>query len=139
MRPAVAEAIEQMMAEQGDKFSLEKGSLGELERRTATSCARLHRMKWQDFKNTEHASKGRKTPATFLIGYAGILDGLLKSGVTNSAVWLNRLRENGFTGGRTIAKDHIAAHQHLISPARCAGAPQGDRRRRYTTGPGEAF
>lgn len=37
--PAVAKAIEQMMAEQGDKFSLEKINLAELERRTGISRA----------------------------------------------------------------------------------------------------
>ena len=39
MCPAMAEAIEQMMAEQGDKFSLEKVNLAELERRTGISRA----------------------------------------------------------------------------------------------------
>ena len=34
MLPAVAEVIEQMMAEQGDEFSLERINLAELERRT---------------------------------------------------------------------------------------------------------
>ena len=37
MNPVVAEAIKQMMAEQGDKFSLEKINLAELERRTGIS------------------------------------------------------------------------------------------------------
>ena len=45
MSPAVAKAIEQMMAEQGDKFSLEKVNLAELERRTGISRARLRRIR----------------------------------------------------------------------------------------------
>ena len=45
MLPAVAEVIEQMMAEQGDEFSLERINLAELERRTGISRARLRRMK----------------------------------------------------------------------------------------------
>lgn len=44
MNSTVATAIEQMMAEQGDKFSLEKINLAELERRTGISRARLRRM-----------------------------------------------------------------------------------------------
>ena len=44
MSPVVAKAIEQMMAEQGDKFSLEKVNLAELKRRTGISRARLRRM-----------------------------------------------------------------------------------------------
>ena len=139
MNPAVAEAIERMMAEQGDKFSLAKINLAELERRTGISRARLRHMKEHGFEETEHASKGRKAPTTLLSGYTGILDGLLKDGVTNSTVCLSRLRENGFLGGRTIVKDYIATHQYLVPPARHAVAPQGNRGRRYTTNPGEAF
>ena len=139
MSPAVAKAIEQMMAEQGDKFSLEKINLAELERRTGISRARLRRMKEHGFEDTEHAAKGRRASTTLLTGYTGILDGLLKAGVTNSAVCLSRLRANGFQGGKTIVKDYIAAHQHLVPPARYAVAPQGNRGRRYTTGPGEAY
>lgn len=139
MCPAVAEAIEQMMAEQGDKFSLDNVNLAELERRTGISRARLRRMKEHDFEDTGHASKGRKAPTTLLSGYTGILDGLLRNGVTNSAVCLNRLRANGYAGSQTTIKNYILSHQHLIPPVRHAVAPQGNRGRRYTTGPGEAF
>lgn len=71
MSPAVAKAIEQMMVEQGDKFSLEKVNLAELERRTGISRARLRRMKEHDFEDAEHASKGRKASTTLLSGYTG--------------------------------------------------------------------
>ena len=139
MSPAVAKAIEQMMAEQGDKFSLEKVNLAELERRTGISRARLRRMKEHGFEDTEHAAKGRKASTTLLSGYTGILDGLLKVGVTNSAVCLSRLRANGFQGGKTIVKDYIAAHQHLIPPARYAVAPQANLGPRSSTAPGDAY
>lgn len=129
MSPVVAKAIEQMMAEQGDKFSLEKVNLAELERRTGISRARLRRMKEHGFEDTEHAAKGRKASTTLLSGYTGILDGLLKNGVTNSAVCLSRLRANGYTGSQTTIKNYILAHQHLIPPARYAVAPQGNRGR----------
>ena len=85
MSPVVAKAIEQMMAEQGDKFSLEKVNLAELKRRTGISRARLRRMKEHGFEDTEHAAKGRKASTTLLSSYTGILDGLLKNGVTNSS------------------------------------------------------
>lgn len=139
MSPAVAKAIEQMMAEQGDKFSLDKVNLAELERRTGISRARLRRMKEHDFENAEHASRGKRATVTLLSGYTGLLDSLLKNGVTNSAVCLSRLRANGYTGSQTTIKNYIAAHQHLIPPARYAVAPQGNRGRRYSTGPGEAY
>ena len=113
MSPAVAKAIEQMMAEQGDKFSLEKINLAELERRTGISRARLRRMKEHGFEDTEHAAKGRRASTTLLTGYTGILDGLLKSGVTNSAVCLSRLRANGFHGGKTIVKDYTLSVRRI--------------------------
>ena len=51
MNPAVAEAIKQMMAEQGDKFSLEKINLADLGRRTGISRAKLRRLKEHDFED----------------------------------------------------------------------------------------
>ncbi|OUO25803.1 hypothetical protein B5F88_19320 [Flavonifractor sp. An306] len=71
MSPVVAKAIEQMMAEQGDKFSLEKVNLAELKRRTGISRARLRRMKEHGFEDTEHATKCRKASTTLLSGYTG--------------------------------------------------------------------
>ena len=139
MNPSVAQAIEKMMAEQGDTFSLEKLNLAELERRTGITRAKLRRMKEHDFEEVLHASKGRRAASTLLNGYTIILDDLLRSGVTNSAVCLDRLRKSGFTGGKTIVKDYIASHQHLVSAPRHAIAPQGNRGRRYFTSPGEAF
>lgn len=105
MSPVVAKAIEQMMAEQGDKFSLEKVNLAELKRRTGISRARLRRMKEHGFEDTEHAAKGRKASTTLLSGYTGILDGLLKNGVTNSAVCLSRLRANGYSNLVLVTTD----------------------------------
>ena len=90
MTPEVAKAIEEMMAEQGERFSLEKVNLAELARRTGLSRQKLRRMKTHNFEDTQHAAKGRKSPATLLSGYTGLLDGLLRSGVTNSAVCVSR-------------------------------------------------
>ena len=139
MNSVVAKAIEEMMAEQGDRFSPEKINLADLERRTGISRAKLRRMKEHDFEETKHASKGRKAATTLLSGYTGVLDGMLSEGMTNSSVCFSRLRENGYAGGQTTIKNYILSHQHLIPPARHAVAPQGNRGRRYTTDPGEAF
>ena len=139
MNPAVAKAIEEMMAKQGENFSLDKINLAELARRTGLSRQKLRRMKAHDFEDTQHAAKGRKSPATLLSGYTGILDELLRNGVTNSAVCLSRLKENGFTGSQTTVKRYIASHKYLVPAPRHAVAPQGNRGRRYFTAPGEAF
>lgn len=89
MNPVVAEAIQQIMAEQGDKFSLEEINLADLGRRTGISRAKLRRMKEHDFEDVQHALKGRKATTTLLSGYTGILDGLLKAGIVNSVVCLD--------------------------------------------------
>lgn len=51
---------------------------------------------------------------TKLSGYTGLVDGLLRQGIKNSSVVLDRLRQAGFDGGATIVKDYIAAHKHLL-------------------------
>lgn len=139
MNPVVAKVIEQMMQEQGEKFSLQKINLAELERRTGISRQKLRSMKKNGFEEVPHAAKGRKAPVTLLSGYTILLDNLLKSGVSNSAVCFDRLKKHGYAGGQTTIKVYIASHQYLIPPQRHAVAPQGNRGRRYNTEPGEAF
>ncbi len=52
MPPEVAKAIEEMIAEPGEKFSLEKVNLAELARRTGLSRQKLRRMKTYNFGDT---------------------------------------------------------------------------------------
>ena len=128
----ISQAIEEMKSEQGDHFSLEKINLAELDRRTGISRAKLRRFKENGFVFKPHALEGRKAPRTILTGYTAILDDLLRKGITNSSVCLERLRAVGFSGGLTTVKDYIAAKRQLV-------APQGSRGRRFTTEPGEAY
>lgn len=104
----ISQAIEEMKSEQGDHFSLEKINLAELERRTGISRAKLRRFKENGFVFKPHALEGRKAPRTILTGYTAILDDLLRKGITNSSVCLERLRAVGFSGGLTTVKDYIA-------------------------------
>lgn len=137
--PSIAQAIEEMKAEQGESFSPERINLAELERRTGISRGKLRRLKQNGFQNIPKGRDSGKHRITKLTGYTGIIDTLLKQGVSNSTVILNRLLESGFEGRLTIVKDYIAAHRHLIPAKRQQVAPQGNRGRRYTTGPGEAY
>lgn len=137
--PIIAQAITEMKAEQGDSFSLEQINLAELERRTGISRGKLRRLKRNGFQEIPRDSCSGKHKVTKLTGYTGIIDTLLKQGVSNSAVILNRLRESGFEGGRTIVKDYIAAHKYLLPAKRQQIAPQVNRGRRYTTAPGETY
>lgn len=137
--PSIAQAIEEMKAEKGESFSPERINLAELERRTGISRGKLRRLKQNGFKNIPKGSDSRKHKITKLTGYTGIIDALLKQGVSNSTVILNRLQESGFEGKLTIVKDYIAAHKHLLPTKRQQIAPQGNRGRRYTTAPGETY
>ena len=132
----IAQALNEMKSDLGDKFDLEKVNLAELERRTGISRGKLRRLKDNDFVDKPH---GRKAASTVLTGYTGILDALISKGVTNSSVCFDRLKENGYTGGLTSIKDYIAAHKHLIPAKRLIVAPQGNRGRRYSSVPGESY
>ena len=135
----IAQAIEEMKLEQGNNFSLDRINLAELGRRTGISRAKLRHLKQNGFAEAPHALQGRKSKQTILTGYTAILDDMLRRGVTNSAVCFERLRAVGFSGGRTTVKDYIAAHRHLVPAKRQLTAPQGNRGRRFTTEPGEAY
>ena len=129
--PIIAQAIEEMKAEWGDTFSLEQINLAELERRTGISRGKLRRLKKNGFQDSRRNGDSGKHKITKLTGYSGIIDTLLKQGVSNSTVILNRLQESGFEGKLTIVKDYIAAHKYLLPAKRQQVAPQGNRGRRY--------
>lgn len=128
---SIAQAIEEMKAEQGDGFSLDRINLAELERRSGVSRGKLRRLKRNGFQDLPRRSKGRKHAAAKPSGYTGIIDSLLRQGIKNSSVIRDRLRQAGFDGGTTIVKEYIASHKHLIPAKRQQIAPQGNCGRRY--------
>lgn len=135
----ISQAIEEMKSEAGNNFSMDRINLAELERCTGVSRAKLRRLKKNGFTFRSHALEGRKAHQTVLSGYTAILDDLLRKGITNSAVCLERLQAVGFPGGLTTVKDYIASHKHLVPAKRQLVAPQGNRGRRFATDPGEAY
>ena len=135
----VTQAIEEMKSEAGDNFSIASINLAELERRTGISRAKLRRLKQNGFKDYSHGRTGTKAKTTILSGFTSVLDSLISNGITNSAVCLERLREVGYVGGLTTVKDYIRSHKYLVPAKRQLVAPQGNRGRRYTSGPGEAY
>ena len=76
---SIAQAIEEMKAEQGDGFSLDRINLAELERRSGVSRGKLRRLKRNGFQDLPRSSKGRKHAATKLSGYIGIIGSLLRA------------------------------------------------------------
>ena len=135
----IAHALNEMKWEKGEKFNLDKVNLAELERRTGISRAKLRRIKKSGFIDLPHALTGRKAEHTLLTGFSGIIDELLRKGITNSAVCYDRLKENGFQGGLTIVKEYISNHKELVPPKRQLIASQGSRGQRYHTAPGESY
>ena len=102
----ITQAINEIKQEQGENFNLAKINLAELERRTGLSRSRLRHLKENNFIVTPHGRTGQKATATVLTGYSGIIDGLLRKGVTNSSVCFERLQEAGYTGGLTTVKTY---------------------------------
>jgi hypothetical protein len=68
-----------------------------------------------------------------------VLDHLLSSGISNTVICFERLKQLGYTGGHTTVKCYIRQHKYLIPAKRKQVAPQGNRGRRYHTSPGEAY
>ncbi len=139
LQEILTQAIDAMKSELGDKFTLESINLADLERRTGITRSRLRRLKANGFIVKPHGRTGIKATTTVLTGYTGMIDDLLGKGVTNSSVCLDRIRGYGYTGGLTAVKDYISAHQELVPAKRQLIEPQGNRGRRYATGPGESY
>lgn len=136
--PIIAQAIAEMEETFGEFSSIEDINLAELSRRTGLSRSKLRRLKANGFRETPHGIAGQRKEQ-ILDGYTAVLDSLLRSGVSNSSVCMERLHSMGFQGSLSTVKRYIAAHKNLIPAKRQQIAPQGNRGRRYTTSPGEAY
>ncbi len=139
LNETIAQFLNEKKSELGDKFSLNTINLAEMERRTGISRAKLRRIQGDGFVDKPHGLTGRKAKVTVLTGYTGIIDDLLRKGITNSSLCFDRLKENGYIGGLTAVKNYIAEHKDLVPAKRQIVAPQGSRGMRYQTEPGEAY
>ena len=139
LQEIITQAIEKMKKEQGSGFDIQKINLAELERRTGITRAKLRKLQKDGFVVKPHALSGRKAEKTVLTGFTGVIDDLLRKGVSNAVVCNDRIVELGYRGSLTTVKVYIENHKHLIPPKRQVVSPQGNRGRRYTMGPGEAY
>ena len=135
----VSQALNEMKEEQGIDFKAEAVNLVELQRRTGISRAKLRKLKKNNFKVTEHGRKGYTAQKTILSGYTDELDYLLRKGIKNSSICLQRLHDSGYSGGLTTLKNYILQHKSLLPAKRQQIMPQGNRGRRFVTKPGEAY
>lgn len=139
LQEIITQAIEEIKDELGDHFDLQKINLAELSRRTNISRSKLRRLKKNDFKVMPHGNTGKTADGTILSGYTGVIDDLLRQGVTNSEVCYSRICKLGYSGGKTTIKNYISRHKDLVPAPRQMVAPQGNRGRRYSSDPGESY
>lgn len=132
----IAQAFEQMK-KRNPCFSPDRVNLAELSRLTGLSRQRLRRLKRLGFR--DEPIRRPKTEPSVLEGFTATLDELLRSGVTNSTVCLERLRGKGYPGSLSTVKRYLSAHRDLVPAQRRLVDPQGSRGTRYQTQPGESF
>ena len=132
-------ALREMAAEEGDGFDPQTCNLAEFCRRTGLTRSRARTVRAHGFRSLPHGNSGRRTASGVLAGHTGLVDDLLRKGVTNSQVIFERLLGQGYAGGLTTVKTYIAAHRDLVPAKRRQAAPQGCRGQRFRTAPGEAY
>lgn len=115
----VTQAIDEMKAELGDCFDIEKINLAELQR-TGISRSKLRRLKRNGWKDLPHGNSGTHKKRNVLSEYTGTADDLLRSNVTNSEVIYDKLVKLGYKGGRTNIKNYIAANRAPVHASRYA-------------------
>lgn len=139
LQEIITQALEEMKRELGNQFNINTINLAELERRTGLSRSRLRTLKKNQFIVQPHASVGKIKQQNIMTGFTGVVDSLLKKGITNASVCYERLKELGYSGSRSSVRDYIQKHKHLVPPKRQIVASQGNRGRRYQTNPGESY
>ena len=139
LQEIVTQALEEIKESQGKNFDINKVNLAEMARKTGLSRRKLRTLKKNGFIVRPNAHLGQKATTTVLTGYTDFLDDQLRKGNRNSSVLFERIREEGYSGSRTTVKRYIRDHLDLVPAKRQLVAPQGNRGRRYSTGPGECF
>ena len=139
LQTIISQAIDDMKQKSADSFDIAHINLAELERRTGISRGKLRGLQKNGFHVKEHGNTGRKPKSLIMDGFTGVIDRLLRDGITNSVVLLERLQAVGFSGSLSTVKKYVKDHMFLVPPKRQAVAPQGNRGRRYSSGPGESY
>ena len=123
----------------GNNFDPDHINLAELQRMTGISRAQLRRFQKNGFQAVSKNTRSHRDRFAILNGYTGILDNLLKAGVTNSRVGFEHVRDAGFTGSQTTVKRYMREHADLVPAKRALVVPQRSRGRRFFTEPGRCF
>lgn len=97
-------ALREMAAEEGDGFDPQACNLAEFCRRTGLTRSRARTVRAHGFRALPHGNSGRRAAPGVLTGHTGLVDDLLRKGVTNSQVIFERLLGQGYAGGLTTVK-----------------------------------
>lgn len=140
LQEIITQALENLKSIHGENFSISDVSLADMERLTGISRQRLRTLKKNGFIIRPHGLKGKKSNNAGTVSeYSDIMNDLLKSGVRNASVIYDRLLERGYTGSKSSVKRYVSSHAYLVPAKRQIVSPQGNRGRRYETGPGECY
>lgn len=139
LEATISQALEEMKEEQGSSFSIDKVNLAELGRRTGISRKRLRKIQKDGFVIKDHALKGTHHGSTVLTGYTALIDDMLRKNNRNSSNIMDILVAHGYSGGLTQVKEYVEQHLYLMPAKREIVSPQGNRGRRYHSGPGENY
>ena len=82
-------ALREMAAEEGDGFDPQACNLAEFCRRTGLTRSRARTVRAHGFRALPHGNSGRRAAPGVLAGHTGLVDDLLRKGVTNSQVILD--------------------------------------------------
>lgn len=116
-----------------------KVNLSEIERRTGVTRSRLKRWKKNGYHIVRNKNAGRHPGSKKLAPHIETLNDLMKKGVTNSEVLYDRLKEKGYTGGKTIIKDYVSSNLDLVPARRVIVAPRSSKGMRYFTEAGDCY
>lgn len=100
-------ALREMAAEEGDGFDPQACNLAEFCRRTGLTRSRARTVRAHGFRALPHGNSGRRAASGVLAGHTGLVDDLLRKGVTNSQVIFERLLGHGYAGGLTTVKTSV--------------------------------
>jgi hypothetical protein len=118
LQDIIDEALSSMAAECAGEFDSQTCNLSEFCRRTGLARQRARTIRANGFKVKPHGRTGQKAAKTVPGGYMGFVDDLLRKGVTNSQVVLDRLVKIGYKGGLTMVKSYIRKNRHLVPAKR---------------------
>lgn len=139
LQESIDVALKEMARDSKDSFDLSRVNIAEFMRKTGLTRSKARTLKEKGFRVTAHGRCGVRAKTTVLTGFTGVLDDLLRRGVTNSQVCFDRIVEQGYAGGLTSVKTYIKEHGGLVPAKRKMIEPQGSRGRRFQTQPGEAY